>query len=240
VTLGGSALTPTLTIAFPPPAAISLTGVINLANNSVTFANLPNVLLTSLALDITGPGGQKAFNTDCVPANVSGAFTAQSGATATSTAAVAFNNCPSAVVRSVRGLASGQPSLKFNVTRGTGGTGVAAVAVGVPTGLKFDRSAFVSHKSCTTTGTNTCTTTTLIKGLGISGAKAKTVALRGGKLVVTLKKPANNVTITVSGPLVTESKALQSEAKKHKVKNLKFTLKITDANRNASTVSAAV
>ena len=61
-----------------------------------------------------------------------------------------------------------------------------------------------------------CTTTTLIKGLGIVGGKAKTVAIKGGKLVITLKKPAGNVTITVSGPLVTETKALQTKVKKHR------------------------
>ena len=63
------------------------------------------------------------------------------------------------------------------------------MALGVPSGLKFSSSAIVKHKTCTTKqGKKKCTTTTLIKGLGIVGGKAKTVAIKGGKLVITLKK----------------------------------------------------
>jgi hypothetical protein len=240
VTLSGSIAAPKLTIAFPPPFAITLNGDINLASGAVTFASVPDVPLTNLTLHVAGPGGQKAFTTDCVPADAGGEFTAQSGATHTTTAAIAFSGCPTAGVRSVRGLASGDPNLKFSVTRGNGGSGVTAVAIGVPTGLKFARSAFVSHKTCTTKGKKTCTTTTLIKGLGVSGGKAKIVALRGGKLVITLSKPASKVAITVSRPLLAESKELQSKVKKHRVKSLKFTLKITDAKGNAATLPATV
>ena len=39
------------------------------------------------------------------------------------------------------------------------------------------------------------------------------------------------MTFTLSGPLVTETKALQTKVKKHKVRSLTFTLKITDAKR---------
>jgi hypothetical protein len=240
VTLGGTIAAPTLTIAFPALPGITLVGDIDLASGAVTFASVPDVPLTSLKLDITGPGGQKAFNiTSCVPANVSGNFTAQSGATHTSTAAVAFTNCPVSptVTRSAEGFAGGHPKLTFKVTRAAGAPNVAAVAIGVPAGLKFARSAFVSDKTCTTKGTKKCTTTTRISGLGVSGAKAATVALKHGRLVITLKKPASNVTtITVSGPLLTESKALQSKVKKHSAKSLKLTLKITDAKGTATTV----
>jgi hypothetical protein len=243
VTLGGSIASPTLTIAFPAPFAITLKGDVNLASGAVTFASVPDVPLTSLKLHITGPSGQKAFNiTSCVPANVSGTFTAQSGATHTTTVAAAFNNCPVSptVTRSVHGLASGHPGLKFKVTRAAGAPGIAVVAVGVPAGLSFAHSAFVSHRTCTTKGKKKCTRTTLIKGLGISGARAKSVALKHGKLVITLNKPASSVTVTLSGPLVAESKALQTKVKKHRAKSLKFTLKITDANGTATTVSVTV
>ncbi len=111
------------------------------------------------------------------------------------------------------------------------------MTVGLPNGLKFSHSAFVTHKTCTTKkGKKKCTTTTLIKGLGISGASAKSVALKGGKLVITLKKAASSVTVDLSGPVLTESKSLQTNVKKHTVKSLTVTLKVTDAKHTSTSV----
>jgi hypothetical protein len=241
VTLTASGTTPSITVSFPAPFAISLTGVVSLTNNTVTFANVPDVPLTALTLNVTGPSAGKAFTTDCAPANFGGTFTPQSGTAAkTVSAAIKFTNCalkPTAS-GSTGGLASGHPKLKFKVTHGKGAANVATVALGLPGGLKFSRSAFVKHRTCTTKNKKKkCSTTTLIKGLGVVGGKAKTVAIKRGKLVITFKKPAGKVTITVSGPLVSESKGLQTKVKKHKVKTLKFTLKTTDAKHKATTLS---
>lgn len=77
--------------------------------------------------------------------------------------------------------------------------------------------------------------TTLIKGLRVTGGRAKSVAIKHGKLVVTLKKPAGTVTITASGPLVSETKGLQTKVKKHKTK----TFRRGAAGRPWSNASAA-
>jgi hypothetical protein len=243
VTLSGNATTPNLAIAFQPPFAITINGTVSLANNSVTFASVPDVPLTDLKLSITGPSGGKAFNTDCVPANIGGTFTPQSGAAAVPvTSAIKFSNCalkPTAT-GSTGGLASGHPKLEFNVTHGQGAGNIASLAIGLPAGgLKFSRSAFVSHKTCAKPahGKKKCTTTTLIKGLGVSGGAAKSVALEAGKLVITLKKPASRVTITVSGPLVAEVGSLQQRVKKHKVKSLLFVLQVRDAKATRTTIA---
>ncbi len=240
VTLGGTATAPTIVITFPT-LGITIPGTVSLTTNSVTFANVPDVPLTSLTLNVTGPGGQKAFTTDCAPASVIGTFTPQSGGAArTATAPIKFTGCAAkpTATGSTSGLAGGHPKLKFKVTHGKGAPNIATVAIGVPGGLKFSRAAIVRHRACTTKGKQKkCTTTTLIKGLGISGAKAKSVAINGGRLVITLEKPAGQVTITAAGPLVSETKALQTRVKKHEVKSLKFSLKITDAKKAATTVS---
>jgi hypothetical protein len=239
VRLAGPATAPTLSVSFPPPFAFTLTGTISLTNSSVTFASVPDVPLTSLIVNVTGPGKQKAFTTDCAPATLSGTFTAQSGATHTPSATVAFNNCPvrPTLRGSTGGLATGHPSLKFTVARGKGAPKLSSVAIGLPGGLRFSRSAFVTNQTCTVKkGHKKCTTTTLIKGLGISGAKAKAVALRRGRLVITLKGSASKVTISVSGPLVSETKSLQSRVKKHRVKRLTFTLKVTDTKKATTTL----
>ncbi len=242
VTLTGPATAPAIKIAFPEPFAISLTGAISLTSNSVTFGSVPDIPLTSLRLTITGPSGGKAFNTDCAPASVVGTFTSHSSVTKTVTAPIAYTNCagkPTAT-GSTGGLASGHPKLKFTITHGKGAANIASVSLGLPGGLKFSRSAIVSHRTCTKASKGKkakCSTTTTITGLGVSGAKAKSVSIKGGRLVVLLKKAAGRVTITVAGPLVSEGKSLHSKVKKHKAKSLSFTLKVTDAKHTATPLS---
>lgn len=238
VTLGGSASNPTITVAFPAPLAITLVGNVSLAG-SVTFANMPDVPLTSLNLTITGPNGQKAFTTTCQPSTATGTFTSWSGASKSVSAAVKLVNCAAkpTATGSTSGLAAGKPSLKFTVTHGKGAPNVASLSVGLPGGLRFSRSGVVMSKTCTTThGKKKCTTTTLTKGLGIKGATAKSVALKGGKLLITLKKAVGKVTISLSGPVLAESGSLQTKVKKHKVKTLTVTLKVTDAKHTATSV----
>lgn len=240
VTLSGSVSAPTFEVAFPAPLALTINGIVNLSTNSVTFSNVPDIPLSSLTLNITGPNGQRAFTTNCKPANVTGTFTAQGGQTHTSTAPITFSGCvvkPS-VSASTGGLATGHPTLKFKVAHGSGGPNVASMAIGLPSGLRFSHSAFVTKKTCVTKSKKKkCTTTTLIKGLAISGAKAKSVSLKGGKLVITLKKAAGSVTISVSGPLVTETTGLQTQVKKHKVKTLNFTLTVTDTKHTTTSTT---
>jgi hypothetical protein len=241
VTLTAQGTVPSITVSFPAPFAISLAGAVNLNNNSVTFANVPDIPLTALTLNVTGPSAGKAFTTDCAPASIGGTFTPQSGTAAkTVSAAIKFTGCAlkPTITGSTAGLASGHPKLRFKITHGTGAANVATVALGLPGGLKFSQSAIVKHKTCTGTGKKQkCSTKTLIKGLGIVGGTAKSVAITGGKLVITLKKAAGKLTITASGPLVSESKSLQTSVKKHKTKTLKFTVKATDAKHTSTTVA---
>jgi hypothetical protein len=239
VTLGGTVSAPTITISFPA-LGITIPGTVSLTANTVTFASIADVPLTDLKLNLTGPSGGKAFNTDCAPSNIGGTFTPQSGTAAvTVTSPITFSNCALAptATGSTSGLASGHPKLKFKVAHGKGAPNLTSVAIGLASGLKFSHAAFVSHKSCTTgQGGKHCSTTTLIKGLGVSGAKVKSATIKAGKLVIVFKKAASSARITVSGPLVAETKGLQTKVKKHKVKSLKFSLKITDAKKVATTV----
>jgi hypothetical protein len=242
VTLTAQGTTPSITISWPAPFSISLTGAVNLGNNTVTFANVPDVPLTALTLNVTGTSAGKAFTTDCTPASVGGTFTPQSGTAAkTVSAAIQFTHCAlkPTVSGSTGGLASGHPKLKFKITHGKGAPNVQTVTLGLARGLKFSKSAFVRHKTCTVIKHKKpkCSTKTLIKGLGIRGAKAKSVAIKRGKLVITLKKAAGKVTITASGPLVSESKSLQTKVKKHRTKTLRFTVKATDAKHTSTTVA---
>ena len=236
MTLSETGAGPTLTIAFPAPFALTMSGVVNLATRSVTFGNVPDVPLTGLMLTLTGPNGQKAFNVvSCAPTNLTGTFTDQGGSTTTSSAAIKFVNCmgkPTAS-GSLSGLAVGNPKLHFKVTHGKAAPNIESVAIGLPSGLKFARSAIVSRQTCLTkNGKKKCTTTTLIRGLGVSGAKVKSVALKGGKLVITLNKAAGSPTFKLSGAVLAESKSLQTRVKKHKVKK-KLTVTLNRHRRQA-------
>jgi hypothetical protein len=243
VKLGGSATTPTITVSWGAPFPLTISGTVSLSTNSVTFASVPDLPLTSLQLKVTGPNGQSAFMTNCAPSSLVGNFTAQGTQTASSTAPITFTGCvvkPS-VSGSTSGLASGHPSVKFKVAHGKNGPNVSSVSIGLPTGLEFSHSAFVTKKTCVTKGgKKKCTSTTLIKGLSVKGGTAKSVALKGGNLVITLKKASASVSITASGPLVTETKALQTNVKKHKTKTLKFALKVTDAKQNTTSTTLSL
>lgn len=266
VTLGGSVSAPTMSLSFPSPANLTMTGTFDLAHNSVTFSNVPDVPLSDLSLDITGVKGQRAFLTDCKAASLIGRFTGQGGQSRTVTAPITLTGkCPAPTGTgtgtgtgtpppsgptakpkpkpkpkasgSVAGLASGHPRLKFKLTDAPGRK-LAQVSIGLPGGLKFARSAIVSHKVCTKKGKKKkCTTTRRVKGFRISGGSAKTVALKAGRLVVTLKKATRSVTITANGPLVTESKSLRTKVKKHKAGKLSFKLKLTSGNHSSTTLT---
>jgi hypothetical protein len=230
VTLGGSPTAPTLTVAFPAPVAVAITGVINLSNDSVTFSNEPDFPLSSLVVDLTGPPGTKALTTSCAPGSVIGNFTAWSGATKTSTAAISYQGCSpgsstgkATSAGSISGLATGKPKLHFSISAGSNAPEVSSFSIDPP-GLSFH--------GCKKKGKKL-----VCKGLSVSGGKVKTVKLSGGRLTIVLTKAVSQVSVTVSGPMLTESKSLQSNVQKHKVKSLTFKIKVTDASGKTTTLS---
>ena len=58
--------------------------------------------------------------------------------------------------------------------------------------------------------------------------------------MITLKKAVGSVTVSLSGPVLSESKALQTKVKKHKTKTVIVTLKVTDATHTTSSVQAKI
>ena len=58
--------------------------------------------------------------------------------------------------------------------------------------------------------------------------------------MITLKKAAGSVTVRLSGPVLSESKALQTKVKKHKTKTVTVTLKVTDAKHTTSSVPVKI
>ncbi len=96
VTLGGTAVAPTLTVAFPAPLPLSVTGSIDVVTGTVTFPTVPDLPLSALTVDITGPAGVGALSTNCAPGDLLARFTPQSGgATVASSRPIVYRGCPS-------------------------------------------------------------------------------------------------------------------------------------------------
>lgn len=92
--LRGTFQRPYLLFKFPPPAALTLTGKVNLITNAVTIPVVPDVPLTRLT--VTFPGGPKGLlvvSCPSRPAKLSGQFTSQSGRTVSATHRLTVTGC---------------------------------------------------------------------------------------------------------------------------------------------------
>ncbi len=212
---GASPFAPTLTIRFPPPTTITLTGAVDLDKSTVTFSGIPDVPQTKLVVALFG--GPKALeSTNCSPTagTLSGMFTGQNGKVVTDHVHVTVQGCPkqagapSASGGSLSVSAKGKPVLRFRLTKGTNAPGLKAFSIGLPHGLSFKKAG-------------------LRRGLSVRGVKAK-AALKGGKLVVTLTRAVSSVSVKVASPLL--------KAKKHLHGTVKLQIAVTDAGGTSTTL----
>lgn len=222
VYLTGAPLSPSLTIRFPAPAKMTLSGAINLQNDSVTVPIVPDVPLSSLVVTLFG-GPKSLLTVACgTPTGaLGGAFTGQNSKTATVSRSLTVSGCPGSprVSAALTGLAAGKPALRFRLIKGTNAPKLKSFALSLPAGLTFDGKA-------------------LAKGVSLAGAHS--LKLARGKLSVTLKRAADSLALKIARPALRESKQLQRTARQHKVKRLKLRISITDAvgSTTTRTVSA--
>jgi hypothetical protein len=224
--LTGTLTAPTLTIVFPPPFALTLVGSVA-TNNTTTFNNVPDIPLTDLRVTLTG-GKDSAFMTSCDPASgiASATLTSAAGQAASTSTPFTVAGCkppaggstgstaspgglPGLVSAAVSGLARGKPTLKFKLTAGKNAK-LKSFTVKLPRGLSF-RGRRVHHRLKLT-------------GITLKGAKIKSIALRHGALVITLRKPVNTVSVKVGPRALKESAALKRAAKHHHLKRLQLTV----------------
>jgi hypothetical protein len=216
---GASPFLPTLTIRFPPPNAIVLTGTVNLQKSSVTFSGIPDVPQTKLVVALFG-GKHALESATCNPpaGTLSGSFTGQNGKVVTDSVRVTVKGCPkpagapSASGGSLSVSAKGKPALRFKLTRGTNAPNLKGFEVALPHGLSFS-AAGLRH------------------GLSVQGVKAS-AKLQGGKLVVSLKRAVKSASVKLVGPLLV--------AKKHLGGHLKLRITVTDAQGAGTTLHLSV
>jgi hypothetical protein len=94
VFLQGSILRPLVVFKFPPPAAMSLIGKVNLTTNSFTIPVVPDVPLTRLKVTFPGgPYGLLAVSCTKTAARLVGTFVGQNGRMFSSTHRVILRGC---------------------------------------------------------------------------------------------------------------------------------------------------
>jgi hypothetical protein len=212
----------TLTLVFPPPFPLTLVGSVDLTSNETTFTGLPDIPLTSLAVTLDG-GPQGLFLTLChdPTGTASATLTSQNGdKTVTVPANFTIAGCPSAggssgsttvggtalTSPSAAGLKTGHPSMSFRLKLAKGAAKLRALTVELPEGLSL-----ITHRA----GRRLT-----VKGVRVRGATVKSLTITHGHLVITLKRPASSLSVTLTGAALQESVALRKEAAAHKLKRL--------------------
>jgi hypothetical protein len=237
--LTGSIAGLSLTLVFPPPFPLTLTGSVDLARNATTFTGLPDIPLTNLTVTLNS-GPHAVFGSTCKsPSGTATAkLTDQNGdKTVIVPARFTIAGCPprgrgngggngggegsgshsggaggSARVRDafITGLRGGHPSLGFDVKVPEGGAALRGLVVVLPRGLTF-----VRHRA----GRRGA-----IAGIHVTGALRASLSLSQGRLVIRLRGAATSVTVRIGSPALRESSALRSEAKDHKLTRLVLTV----------------
>jgi hypothetical protein len=232
--LVGPLTSPKITIVFPPPFALTIGGAVNIGTNTTTFSGLPDIPLTDLRVSLAG-GKNAAFAASCTPASGTATATLTSPAGQHAVASSPFtvagcgsssgaagsgsgskpspNGRPGIVSGAVSGLASGHPTLRFKLTAGKNAK-LKSFTVKLPRGLSFVRHRVHGRLK--------------LLGVALKGAKIKSLALKHGALVVTLRAPVKTLSAKIGPRALKESKALKSAAKHHRLKRLQLTVALTN------------
>ena len=217
VYLTGSFAAPTLTIRFPPPATLTLTGTVT--SKGVTFAHVPDVPVTNLTVSLFG-GPKGLLSGDCgKPSGILiGGFTGQNGKVVTVRRRITMSGCaqkPHVSGGTVSGLSKGEPTIGFTLTRAANSPKLKRFTVALPSGLRFVAGG-------------------IAKGVSVTGTHHAKLGRR--RLTVTLTKAAASVSVRIGPSAMHESKRLR----RHPLGSLKLGFTTTDANGNDFTFKAPI
>ncbi|MGN6869012.1 MAG: hypothetical protein ACTHMY_11490 [Solirubrobacteraceae bacterium] len=244
--LTGNILGPSLTLVFPPPFPLTLSGAVDLTKNTTTFTGLPDIPLTNLTVSLN-PGPEAVFGTSCKPPTntATATLTNQNGDhTVTVPAKFTVSGCPASGGNGngnaggghgargkpkvsnafIAGLGTGRPSLGFRIRAAKGTPGLRTVAIVLPTGL-----GFISHR----VGTQI-----VVSGVHVGGGRGVTVSLSHGRLVITLRTAAASLTVRLDSHALKESSALKRNARAHRLPRLVLSLTTSNAAGKRATVRA--
>ena len=258
-----------LTLQFPSPFPLTLSGAIDQLKNSATFTGLPDIPLTNLQVALNG-GPTGLFLTSCqYPSGTATAgLTDQNGDRSRSVPAnFTVSGCPGA---SGTGTGGGRGT-GGGAGTGGGGTGtggssggttlsptstakivsksVSGLAKGKPTltfkvavgrkAAKLDRLTVGLPSGLSFTRHKVGKRFKVI-GVRLKGATIKSLALSHKHLVITFKKASRTITVTMGSRSLKESKGLRAQAQKHKLKRLKLTVSARNTKHKTKKLTATV
>ncbi len=253
--LTGNASGLKLALVFPAPFSLTLTGSVSLANNTTTFSGIPDIPLTQLQVVLDG-GADGAFAATCqkssgtatakltsqngdITRNLSSSFTvsgwkactgaapggggssggsggsggsAGSGGGGSGSRSGNRSGRPRLSDGTVKGLLGRQPSVRFTVIKGRGAGKLKQLTIGMTDGLTFTTHKRHDHAT--------------VAGLALTGARAKSLALANGRLLIVLSKPVTAVTVRLSHQALHESRELHARAVHHELSHLRVNVTV--------------
>ena len=249
--LTGSSSGLSLTLVFPAPFPLVLTGAVNLLKNAATFTGLPDIPLTNLAVGLDG-GAQGLFLSTCqTPSGTAtAAVTDQNGDRSTTIPAkFTVSGCPGAGAPSGSGSGSDGHS-------GAGGSGSGSVTAAHLTlsrarlsGLRTGRPA-LSFRVTAARGTGGVRVLTISLPSGLSfaghghhpvhvsvhGANVRSLSLSHGRLTITLRRPASSLTVVIGRGGLIEARRLLAQARHGRVGTVRLTVAVRDARGRSTTL----
>jgi hypothetical protein len=265
--LTGSSSGLSLTLVFPAPFSLTLTGAVNLVKNSAAFSGLPDIPLSNLGVTLNG-GAEGLFRATCqTPSGTAtAALVSQNGdRTANPTSKFTVSGCsspPNHAGGGTTGTGGGTNSGSGPGSGSTGGTtttssGTTRVVSKAAAGLQSGKPRLTFKVSVAKRASKISRLTVglppglsfvrhrvgkklKVTGVSLRGAKLKSLALSHGHLVITLRKPSAAVTVTLGSLSLKESAGLRTKARRNRVKSLKLTVIVRNARHKSKTLRLQV
>jgi hypothetical protein len=259
--LTGNSSGVSLTLVFPSPFPLTLTGAVNLAQNTATFTGLPDIPLTNLAVNLNaGPEGLFLSTCNTPSGTASATLTDQNGdKTVKAPANFTVVGCPGTSSGS-GGVGSGGSGSGGSTGNGGGpnGSSAAGVTVGRANLSRLRYSALagghptLTFKMRTAKGAPALTAVTVelptglgfvarhhhVSGVSVTQARIKSLVLSGRRLTIKLRRAASSFTVTIGSAGLAESKALTRAAKAHRLHPLRLTVIAQNTRGTRTTIRA--
>jgi hypothetical protein len=250
--LTGSASGLALTLVFPSPFPLTLTGAVDLVTNSATFTGLPDIPLTDLAVTLDG-GAQGLFLSTCQTPNgtATATLTDQNGdRTARVPARFTVAGC-----RPGGGGTTAGTSLPTAVGGGRDGstrrgvtTAGATFSQGRFTGLGGGHPSLSFRLAAARLGRLTIA---LPRGLrflgrrlrgsiGLRGGRMASLKVVGGRLVIGLRRTGGAVSVRIGSRALAETAALHRQARAHRLKRLPLAVAVRYGSGRLTTLHVEI
>jgi hypothetical protein len=255
--LTGPLTAPAIKLAFPAPFALTLSGKVDLATNTTTFTNVPDIPLVDLKVTLAG-GADAVFSTTCATPNgtATSTLTSQNGdRTVSASSAFTVSDCtaptgggggtnpnpPPAPPPTKRAPKIGRPRLGSGSLSGlVQGRPTVRFKLAAGTNAPKFRSFTIKLPQGLEFVRRRVHKRLVVEGVSVKGAKVKSLSLQRGRLVVILGQPATSVTVKIGAQALTEGAGLENKARHHRIKSLKLAVSVTNVNRKTTNLTLKI